>query len=284
MKIVFPEELGMSVDASMSCDALDTSVYVDDVVPTSCTYGIDDSSGNDDLYLKIATLKPREFSYGIIIIGLVNPASAQRTTDIHCYTCSDFDCDNIVEESTRNRFQWIPDVLDANNVEILSDSLVNGAEDVTFRYDIVLGNKIVPEGVVTLVFPKQNTYFIGDLGAPVRECLLYDCNEALLEVKVVTAFSKIAIAEDEIEIDFFEFLFEEADEMHDQIAIYLKNTVPVDEGLVMRISLFPFKNPPISKALETFAGWTSDIDGNQIESWSDIHYHSDLPGVFSTNS
>ena len=50
----------MSVDASMSCDALDTSVYEGNVVPTSCTYGIDDRySGNDDLYLKIATLKPR---------------------------------------------------------------------------------------------------------------------------------------------------------------------------------------------------------------------------------
>ena len=72
--------------------------------------------------------------------------------------------------------------------------------------------------------------------------------------------------------------------MHDHVVIFLKNTDPIDAGVHIRISLFPFKNPPITKPLETFAGWTSDKNENIIESWSDVEYHSDLPGVFSKNS
>ena len=179
-----------------------------------------------------------------------------RTSDIGCYTCSDLTCDTIVEDSTRNRLQWESAILSTANVAVSSDSNVNGAEDVTFRYDMILGNKITADGIVTLVIPKQNYYFVGDLGASVRECMLMDCDESLLEVSVKTALSSIAVVETDVEVDFVDFLFEEADELHDWFTIWLKNTDPIEAGLQLRVYLYPFKNPSINKPLVTFAGWT----------------------------
>jgi len=49
MRVTFPEELGMSVDDSMTCETSATSAY-NSGGPT-CTSGIDDTSGNQDVYV-----------------------------------------------------------------------------------------------------------------------------------------------------------------------------------------------------------------------------------------
>ena len=49
MRVTFPEELGMSVDDSMTCETSATSGY--NSGGPSCTHGIDDTSGNQDVYV-----------------------------------------------------------------------------------------------------------------------------------------------------------------------------------------------------------------------------------------
>jgi hypothetical protein len=77
---------------------------------------------------------------------VVNPKSAKSLSDIECHTCSDVNCDSYKESSERNRLSFNPVVLAAANVEIISDSLVNGAEKVTLSYEIILGNPLVENG------------------------------------------------------------------------------------------------------------------------------------------
>jgi hypothetical protein len=69
---------------------------------------------------------------------------------------------------------------------VTSNSLINGEEGITFTYDINIANKLLPNSVVYLKLPKQNTAFFS-LGATTRECLLFECDDSNMVVTVMTA-------------------------------------------------------------------------------------------------
>ena len=68
------------------------------------------------------------------------------------------------------------------------------------KYDIIIGNPLPVEGIVYLTLPKQNYNFI-DLGAPTRDCLLYDCFDSDMVITAAYATSDSASAETVITID-----------------------------------------------------------------------------------
>ena len=76
---------------------------------------------------------------------------------------------------------------------------MNGAEEVTLNYTIIIQNKITPKGIVYLTLPKQNYWFIDD-GAPRVDCLLYECEDRDLELTVLTATSSSAAFETEVAV------------------------------------------------------------------------------------
>jgi hypothetical protein len=73
---LFPEEIGVIVEDSISCETDDATVF--DGAPV-CETGIDDASGDQDVFIKITTLKTRQRQYPIRIAqGFINPPSAIR--------------------------------------------------------------------------------------------------------------------------------------------------------------------------------------------------------------
>lgn len=162
--------------------------------------------------------------------------------------------------------------------------MYNGAELVTFDYDVIIDNKITPNGIVTLVLPKQNYWFMRQ-GANIRECLIYDCDDTALKVTVKTAVSQSASYDTIIPVSEFFYNFEEGgDTDHDQLQILLANEEDIEPGLSIKFQIYPCKNPPTLRALETFGGWTMDYDENKIEEWEGVSYQTTLANVFSDGS
>jgi hypothetical protein len=148
-------------------------------------------NADGDSYITIKTLKPQQFSYSIDIDGIVNPGSGRSVSTIECATCKTTACDTFVEEYTRNRLSFSPITLPASNVEVVSDNMQNGAEKTTLSYEIIIGNPLLANGIVNMIIPKQNYWFI-PLGAPSRECMLMDCDDTKLTVKAYQAASRTA--------------------------------------------------------------------------------------------
>jgi hypothetical protein len=74
---------------------------------------------------------------------------------VACRTCTDTNCDNFIETDDRIRITFESVTLDGTSeVTISSDSSVNGAESVTMKYDIVIGNPLTALGLVYLTMPK----------------------------------------------------------------------------------------------------------------------------------
>jgi hypothetical protein len=88
--------------------------------------------------------------------------------------------------------------------------------------------------------------------------MVLDCDDSKMTVKVYTAPSKTSSAETEVPVSSFLFKFEETDIKHDEIEIALGNTASIEAGIELRVKLYPFKNPPSMKELNTFGGYTMD--------------------------
>lgn len=243
MRVTFPEVLQVTVDDSMTCDTDVTSAY--NTGGPTCTSGIDTTSGDQDSYIQIDNLKSRWFQYEVFISGIVNPPSAIFTRDIIVATCATADCDpdDYIEESDRNSLQWSSATLDVENIEIRSDNMLNGGEEVTLNYTVIISNKITPQGIVYLVLPKQNYWFIEE-GAARKDCLLYDCEDRDLVLNVYTATSSSATFDTEIATIEVFYNVDGLDELHDIMEIYLDNDEDIVAGLNVRFSIYPCKNPP----------------------------------------
>ena len=112
----------MAVDDSMTCEADSSTPFISG--GPDCSFGIDENSGNKDVYVQVDNLRPRQFQYIVKIDGIVNPPSAKFVQDIECHTCDNSACDpsDYVESYTRNRLQWNSVELDVENVKVTSDS------------------------------------------------------------------------------------------------------------------------------------------------------------------
>jgi hypothetical protein len=136
------------VDGSISCSTTDTGRY--DGTPI-CSTGVD---ANNVVWIKVQTLITQQFSYLIAIDGIVNPKSAKSVADVACHTCTDTSCSSFIESYDRIRLQFNSVNLLTSAITVSGDSLVNGAEEVTIKYDIVIGNPLPALGIVYLHVPK----------------------------------------------------------------------------------------------------------------------------------
>ena len=121
--------------------------------------------------------------------------------------------------------------------------MLTGAEEVTLSYTLIVNNKITPRGIVNLVLPKQNYWFI-DFGAPSKDCLLYDCEESDLELTVLTADYYSSTFKTEVAVSEVYYLVDGKDELHDIMEIHLSNEEDIEAGQNVRFSIYPCKNPP----------------------------------------
>ena len=121
--------------------------------------------------------------------------------------------------------------------------MLNGAEEVTLNYTVIIQNKITPKGIVYLVLPKQNYWFI-DEGAPRKDCLLYDCEERDLVLTILTATSSSSSFSTEVPVAEVFFNVDGQDDKNDILEILLDNEEDIAAGLNVRFSIYPCKNPP----------------------------------------
>ena len=77
---------------------------------------------------------------------------------------------------------------------------MNGETGSTLEFGILLGNKLLKDGTITIDMPKQN-YWFSSLGAPNRECLLEDCDGSKAQITVAWAESDVALFETNIPFD-----------------------------------------------------------------------------------
>ena len=154
MKFTYSVESRIIPASSIACTASgDTSVFTTGVPACATAPGVD--AGTGDAYIIATGLKSNEFSYSIEIQNVNNaPVSGMYSQDLKCEFCKDDLCTQLYETGTNARITYVEAALPANDVEILSDDRMNGAEQATLTIGMLLGNLIVPEGTITLNLPK----------------------------------------------------------------------------------------------------------------------------------
>jgi hypothetical protein len=175
MKFLFTEDSGLYPTTPISCAASgDTTVY--SAIGCSATF-------NTDPYVIVTGLNTNEFSYAVEISSIVNAPHSGFVNDIWCEFCTDNACSSTLETGTKARITFEEDVMDSSNVDVSFSDTTNGYIGSTMSVGMLISHNIVVSGSISLDLPKQN-YYNWYLGAPNRECLIYECEPYNVEVTV----------------------------------------------------------------------------------------------------
>ena len=163
MRLTFTAASMIYPTIPVSCQAAgDTSVYT----AISC-----DSFLTTDPYVIVTGLKPGMFQYQVEITSIINAPAQKLVNDILCEFCNDNNCNSISEVGDYTQITYKADNFTEADISIRSTKFLNGETEATLEYGILLSNKIVPDGSITLDIPKQNYWFFFQ-GAPNRECMV----------------------------------------------------------------------------------------------------------------
>lgn len=205
MRFDFSQESGITISDTMYCEAGgDPAVY--EGAP-SCQ--------KQENSVIVSNLKSGQYSYTVLVYGMINAGSAHQADDIKCSGCSDSTCSSLMESKT-TRITFSEDKLDKSAIKIESSSIINGAKNQTLSVSLTLGNPLMANGTFSLKMPKRN-YWFWYLGAATRDCLLEECDDQKLEVTARYANSTSSRVEIDIpQRETPQFVYEpNGDDMHD---------------------------------------------------------------------
>ena len=187
-----------------------------------------------------------------------------------------------------NLRNYIEVELDNKNVLIESDSNVNGAENVTLTYKIIIESPLEPEAIIKLYIPIASYEFLQlGLNDPTKyHCMIQDCNrEYTLKGGIFASPSPLSEIETEIPYKandpFIMIIYDDSLDNGDPrstyrntLEIYLDNKELIEKGTQLRIRMYPMKNPSVFTPLPYFGGKTLDSMLNNIEYWSGASYQT----------
>ena len=136
-----------------------------------------------DPYIIVTGLVTDQWSYAVEISSVVNAPHSGTVSDVLCEFYTDNACTDLMETGDTTRITFVEDVMDEANVAISFDDTMNGAIETTMTVGMLLTYNIVAYGSITLDLPGQN-YWNTELGAPNKECLVYDCEPVNTAVTV----------------------------------------------------------------------------------------------------